>query len=237
MRLHRFFGVHVDVLHEPARLVRADGQQREIERPAPAADLPEVPAVPAIGGEEDQIGFYARPPYDRVRTTGDQLLPESLIVDAEDAQFYEHKGLDYLGILRALYVNLRHGGSSRQGASTITQQVVKNLLLDPGKRYERKIREALLARRLEQELSKDEILELYLNHIYFGAGRYGIEDEETLRFFRIHERADVEHSAVCRALLDRLPEAERDEAIAAGEELGGALWNFLSGVEARASVH
>ncbi len=67
--------------------------------------------------------------------------------------------------------------------------------------------------------------------------RYGISDEETLRFFRVHESADVEHSAVCRALLDKLPAEERAEAIAAGEELAGALWNFLSGVEARASIH
>ncbi|MEO6224405.1 MAG: CADD family putative folate metabolism protein [Sphingomicrobium sp.] len=67
--------------------------------------------------------------------------------------------------------------------------------------------------------------------------RYGITDEPTLRFFRVHEQADVEHSAVCRALLDRLPPAERDEAVAAGEQLAGALWNFLSGVEARASLN
>lgn len=67
--------------------------------------------------------------------------------------------------------------------------------------------------------------------------RYGIQDEETLRFFRVHKSADLEHSAVCRALLDRLPEAEKAEAIAAGEELAGALWNFLSGVEARASLN
>ena len=67
--------------------------------------------------------------------------------------------------------------------------------------------------------------------------RYGIADEPTLRFFRVHESADVEHSSVCRALLDRLPAAERSEAIAAGEELAGALWNFLSGVEARATVN
>jgi pyrroloquinoline-quinone synthase len=66
--------------------------------------------------------------------------------------------------------------------------------------------------------------------------RYGISDEETLRFFRVHQSADVEHSAVCRALLDRLPEDERAEAIGAGEELASALWNFLSGVEARASI-
>jgi len=67
--------------------------------------------------------------------------------------------------------------------------------------------------------------------------RYGIEDEATLRFFRVHESADVEHSSVCRQLLDRLPQEQKAEAIAAGEELAGALWNFLSGVEARASVH
>ena len=67
--------------------------------------------------------------------------------------------------------------------------------------------------------------------------RYGISEESTLRFFRVHESADVEHSDVCRTLLDRLPEAQRGEAIAAGEELAGALWNFLSGVEVRASVN
>jgi len=67
--------------------------------------------------------------------------------------------------------------------------------------------------------------------------RYGIRNEETLRFFRVHESADVEHSSVCRSLLDRLPEEEQAEAVAAGEELAGALWNFLSGVEARAPVN
>jgi len=67
--------------------------------------------------------------------------------------------------------------------------------------------------------------------------RYGIADEETLRFFRVHESADVEHSSVCRALLDRLPDEERDEAVAAGDELAQALWNFLSGVEASAAVN
>jgi pyrroloquinoline-quinone synthase len=67
--------------------------------------------------------------------------------------------------------------------------------------------------------------------------RYAITDEETLRFFRVHETADVEHSSVCRALLDRLPGDQKAEAIAAGEELAGALWNFLSGVEAREAVN
>jgi penicillin-binding protein 1A len=97
------------------------------------------------------------------------------VLAAEDAGFYEHEGLNYWGILRAFLKNIR-AGHTRQGGSTITQQVVKNTLLDPERTYRRKIREALLSRRLEQELSKDEILELYLNHIYFGHGRYGIEE-------------------------------------------------------------
>ncbi|MGO9838409.1 MAG: penicillin-binding protein 1A [Polyangiaceae bacterium] len=98
------------------------------------------------------------------------------VLAAEDAGFYEHEGLNYFGIARAMLVNLRAHGT-RQGGSTITQQVVKNLLLATHERtLARKIREALLARRLEQQLSKDEILELYLNNIYLGRGRYGIEE-------------------------------------------------------------
>jgi penicillin-binding protein 1A len=97
------------------------------------------------------------------------------VLAAEDAGFYEHEGLNYWGILRAMLVNAR-SGKIKQGGSTITQQVVKNTLTGPDRDYRRKIREALLARRLEQELKKDEILELYLNQIYFGQGRYGIEE-------------------------------------------------------------
>jgi len=67
--------------------------------------------------------------------------------------------------------------------------------------------------------------------------RYGITAEETLRFFRVHESADVEHSAVCRQLLDKLPEAEKVEALGAAAELADALWGFLSGVEANAAVN
>jgi penicillin-binding protein 1A len=98
------------------------------------------------------------------------------VLAAEDAGFYEHEGLNYLGIARAMLVNLR-SRSARQGGSTITQQVVKNLQLGNRERtYTRKIREALLARRLEHDLTKDGILELYLNNIYLGRGRYGLEE-------------------------------------------------------------
>lgn len=98
------------------------------------------------------------------------------VLAAEDAGFYEHEGINYVGIARALLVNLRKHGT-RQGGSTITQQVVKNLLLNTRERtLSRKIREALLARRLEHDLTKDAILELYINNIFFGRGRYGIEE-------------------------------------------------------------
>jgi penicillin-binding protein 1A len=99
------------------------------------------------------------------------------VLAAEDADFYdEHDGINYFGIARALLVNLRARGT-RQGGSTITQQVVKNLLLNTHERtLSRKIREALLARRLERTMGKDAIFELYLNNIYLGRGRYGIEE-------------------------------------------------------------
>ncbi|MGH7286256.1 MAG: penicillin-binding protein 1A [Polyangiaceae bacterium] len=121
------------------------------------------------------------------------------VLAAEDAGFYEHEGLNYWGIARAMLVNLK-AGHTRQGGSTITQQVVKNLLLDPERTYKRKIREALLARRLEQELSKDEILELYLNHIYFGHGRYGIEEAARDNFGKSAKDLTIAEAAMLAGL-------------------------------------
>lgn len=95
-------------------------------------------------------------------------------VASEDAAFFEHGGVDPLGIARALVVNLR-AGRTVQGGSTLTQQVVKNVLLSSERTYERKLREAVLARRLEAELSKEQILELYLELVYLGGGNYGVE--------------------------------------------------------------
>ncbi len=97
------------------------------------------------------------------------------VLAAEDADFYEHEGLDYTGILRAVGRDIASGRAA-QGGSTITQQVVKLMLLTPERTLSRKVRELILARRLENELSKDEILHLYLNHVNFGRGRYGIQE-------------------------------------------------------------
>src|SRR5690349_18572717 len=108
-----------------------------------------------------------------------QAVPKMVInafLAAEDKNFYDHNGLDFGGILRAgmLYVQTYGSGRRPQGASTITQQVAKNFLLSNEVSIERKIKEALLALKIERTYSKDKILELYLNEIYLGLGAYGI---------------------------------------------------------------
>lgn len=104
-------------------------------------------------------------------------VPQRIVaafLSAEDRNFYEHNGIDLKGIGRALLANLAGDADRPQGASTITQQVAKNLLLSREQTYSRKIKEIFLAFRIEEAFSKDRILELYLNEIYFGMGRYGI---------------------------------------------------------------
>jgi penicillin-binding protein 1A len=106
-----------------------------------------------------------------------QRIPKHMknaILATEDPRFYEHSGIDYRGIMRAALKNIIRLRIS-QGGSTITQQLTKTVFLSPERSFIRKIREIILARRLEKEISKDEILELYLNKIYFGHGAYGVQ--------------------------------------------------------------
>lgn len=113
-----------------------------------------------------------------------EAIPQQVIhafLAAEDAKFYEHEGIDYFGIVRAALKNLRPG-AHLQGASTITQQTVKTLVVGPERSITRKIREIILSRELEQLLTKDDILYLYLNQIYFGAGAYGVEEAARVYF-------------------------------------------------------
>jgi penicillin-binding protein 1A len=95
-------------------------------------------------------------------------------VAAEDANFFKHRGVDYIAIVRAVLKDIVSGGFA-QGASTITQQTVKSLFLNPEKSVSRKLKEVILAYRIEHKLTKDEILYLYLNQIYLGDGAYGVE--------------------------------------------------------------
>jgi penicillin-binding protein 1A len=116
------------------------------------------------------------------------------VLAAEDADFYQHRGLDHVGVVRALVAHALHG--SKQGASTITQQIVKTMLLTPERTISRKVRELILARRLEQELTKDEILGLYLNHINFGHGRYGVEEASRFYFAKHVEELNLAEASL-----------------------------------------
>ena len=106
-----------------------------------------------------------------------EQMPKMLLdafVAAEDARFYKHRGIDFFSIVRAFFKNLE-AGTIVQGGSTITQQVTKSFLLTPERSYRRKIREAILAYRIDRAFTKKEILYLYLNQIYLGHGAYGVE--------------------------------------------------------------
>ncbi len=103
------------------------------------------------------------------------------ILAAEDDKFFEHKGIDIWGIFRAALKNIR-SFEIKQGGSTITQQIIKSLLLTSERKFSRKIKEAILATRIEQYLTKQDILTLYLNQIYFGRGAYGIEAASRVYF-------------------------------------------------------
>lgn len=104
-------------------------------------------------------------------------IPKTLtqaVIATEDARFFEHPGLDLIGMLRAAWTNIRHGGKKVEGASTITQQLARSLFLSSERSYERKIRELVLAYKMEAVSGKEQILETYLNQIYFGQGAYGV---------------------------------------------------------------
>ncbi len=102
------------------------------------------------------------------------LQLQQAFIAAEDARFYKHRGIDFFSIIRAFLKNLE-AGAIVQGGSTITQQVTKSFLLTPERSYERKIKEAILAYRIDKTFTKEEILYLYLNQIYLGHGAYGVE--------------------------------------------------------------
>jgi penicillin-binding protein 1A len=151
-----------------------------------------------------------------------QAVPKLVInafLAAEDKNFYEHGGIDYMGMARAAMLYAQNFGSNRrpQGASTITQQVAKNFLLTNEVSFTRKIKEALLAMRIERAYSKDKILELYLNEIYLGLGAYGIAAASLVYFDKsVNELTVAEASYL--AALPKAPAAlhpvrNRDRAI------------------------
>lgn len=167
-------------------------------------DLPDVNALhdyhpPQVTRVLDRDGALLGESWQERRTVVPlERVPRVLVLSvlaAEDADFYRHEGLDYPGLIRAVARGLVSGGRFR-GTSTITQQVIKNMLLSPERAVSRKIRELMLARRLEQEFTKDEILELYLNQVNFGHGRYGVQEASQYYF-----GVDVDQLSLAQASL------------------------------------
>ena len=132
-------------------------------------------------------------------------MPQSLIdalIATEDRRFYQHKGIDPIGTARAIVEDVRSHGV-REGGSTLTQQLARNIFLSNERSMQRKVKEALLAIKLEQQLTKDQILELYLNNVYFGEGAYGIGAASNIYFGKpAHSLTEAES-----ALLAGLPQA------------------------------
>src|SRR5947209_16392846 len=129
-------------------------------------------------------------------------IPQSVqkaFLAAEDKRFFEHKGIDERGLIRAFIGNLAKSGRP-QGGSTITQQIVKNLLVGEDLSYERKIREMIVASRVEHTLSKSEILELYLNSVYLGRGSWGIELAARSYFGKSAKELTLEEGALLAGL-------------------------------------
>ncbi|CAN7253399.1 penicillin-binding protein 1A [Rhizobium rhizogenes] len=134
-----------------------------------------------------------------------QAIPDRLkaaFLSAEDKNFYNHPGVDVGGLMRAVAVNLQNIGSGRRfvGASTITQQVAKNFLLSSDQTFDRKLKEAILSFRIEQAYSKDKILELYLNEIYFGLNSYGIAGAALTYFDKSVNELTIADSAYLASL-------------------------------------
>lgn len=153
-----------------------------------ARDLPELNKITdyhpnlitniyAVDENDEPAELVAEYFLERRKIVPIESVPQLLkyaFVSAEDSGFYQHFGIDFGAIFRAAIANLKAGGFV-QGGSTITQQVTKSLLLTRAKKISRKVKEAILARRIERSLSKDEILWLYLNQIYLGHGAYGVQ--------------------------------------------------------------
>lgn len=125
---------------------------------------------------------------------------QNAVIATEDRRFYEHQGVDPISVVRAVVSNVRSGGI-RQGGSTLTQQYVKNVYVGSQQSLYRKVREALIALQLEKERSKDEILEAYLNQVYFGEGAYGAEAAATLYFDKTASELGIAESATLASVL------------------------------------
>ena len=167
------------------------------------SELPRIPKNLRYLNQQPPTEIYSRDGKvlkildDRGHMTLDLISPhfQKAIISIEDRKFYEHHGLDPVAILRAFYKNTVKGKTA-QGASTITQQLAKNLFFSFEKSYERKIKELLMSFQIESTFSKPEILEAYANQIYFGKGAYGVNRASQVYFGKNSNELTLLQSAI-----------------------------------------
>ena len=167
-------------------------------------DLKKLGAMPERNTVFDVDGkIYSRlAGANRLKISLHEVSPpfiQALLV-REDTRFYEHGGIDWRGVARALFRDIT-SGSAKEGASSLTQQLARNSLPLGGRTISRKILEAMVALRIERELTKDQILELYVNRIYFGSGCYGIETASQAYFGKDASKLDLSESALLAGLI------------------------------------
>jgi penicillin-binding protein 1A len=163
-------------------------------------ELKRQPSVALLAADGSLIASYGDLYGDSVRLADLPPYLPAAVLATEDRRFYDHFGVDLRGVARALYVNVKEGDTV-QGGSTITQQVAKNLFLTPERSLHRKGQEMLLALWLERTFTKDEILELYLNRVYFGAGTYGVDAAAKKYFGRSARDVTIFQAAMLAGLL------------------------------------
>jgi penicillin-binding protein 1A len=171
---------------------------------AASFDMKKVGAMPERSTVFDFDGkIYSRlAGANRLRVSLDQVSPYFIaaLLAREDTRFYQHSGIDWRGILRALVRDLL-SGSAKEGASSITQQLARNSLPLGGRNISRKLLEAMVALRIEREFSKQQILELYVNRIYFGSGCYGVETASQAYFGKHASELNLSEAALLAGLI------------------------------------
>ena len=151
-------------------------------------------------GNGTLIGEYARERRLFVPISNIPDLVKQAFLSAEDKNFYNHPGIDITGIIRAVVNDLRNADKRPQGASTITQQVARNFLLSNEVSYTRKIREMVLAMRIDAAFTKDKLLELYLNEIFLGENSYGVAAAATVYFGKSLDELTISQAAFLAGL-------------------------------------
>jgi penicillin-binding protein 1A len=218
---------------------------RDYKRVADSFDLAELDRIPAISEVFDHAGMR----YSRLEGEVRYVVPLAQIspnfikalLAREDSRFYKHRGVDLPGIARAAMRNL-HAGDVKEGASTITQQLARNTFPLGEDRWNRKFVEALLALRIEKNLSKEKILEAYSNRIYYGVGLYGVETASRACFGKSASDLTLSEAAILAGLIrspnrlspledTRTALAQRDQVLARMEEL-----QIITPAEAKAAL-